>query len=146
MVLVGAGPTGIEHPAVVAELAAGLGPGGLGVVAHDAKEAMRSLLPMGVDVTNLVLDTAVGAYLLDPSTDRYHVGDLAVRFLGVEMDDGSGGPGQGAFDLGATGDDGGGEDVGGDDPERRRAARLVAVLARLRDPCWPPWPRWGRTG
>ncbi len=133
VVLVGAGPTGIEHPAVVAELAAGLGPGGLGVVAHDAKEAMRSLLPMGVDVTNLVLDTAVGAYLLDPSTDRYHVGDLAVRFLGVEMDDGSGGPGQGAFDLGATGDDGG-EEVGGDDPERRRAARLVAVLARLRDP------------
>jgi DNA polymerase-1 len=137
VLLLGAGPTGLGHPAVVAALAVGLGPGGLGVVAHDAKEIMRSLLPMGVDVTNLVLDTAVGAYLLDPSTDRYHVGDLAARFLGVEMDDGSGGPGQGAFDLAtpADNDDGtGGEGAGDDDPERRRAARLAAVLARLRGP------------
>ncbi|HEX3980142.1 MAG TPA: DNA polymerase I, partial [Acidimicrobiales bacterium] len=134
VVLLGDGPTGLGDPAVVDALAAGLGPGGLGAVAHDAKEVMRSLLPLGVDVTNLVLDTAVGAYLLDPSTDRYHVGDLASRFLGVEMDDGSGGPGQGAFDLGATGDGDADEVAGADDPERRQATRMVAVLARLRGP------------
>ena len=48
-------------------LAAGLGTDGVGVVAHDAKELMRSLLPLGVDITGLVIDTAVAAYLLDPS-------------------------------------------------------------------------------
>ncbi len=136
VVLVGAGPTLLEHPRVVDALAAGLGPGGLQVVAHDAKEIMRSLLPLGVDVTNLALDTAVGAYLLDPSTDRYHLGDLATRFLGVEMDDGSGGPGQGAFDLETT-DETTDESTGGsasDDPRRREEARTVAVLARLRPP------------
>ncbi len=38
---------------------------------------MRSLLPLGVDMAGLALDTAVAAYLLDPSTDHYRLGDLA---------------------------------------------------------------------
>jgi len=107
----------------------------MGVVAHDAKEMMRGLLQVGVDITGLVMDTAVAAYLLDPSTDRYRIGDLAERFLGLAVDDGSGGKGQGAFALepppesdGAAGDhDGLGE-------YDRRGVRLAAVLAHLRDP------------
>ncbi len=63
-------------------LAAGLGPDGVGVVAHDAKEMMRSLLPLGVDITGLAMDTAVAAYLLDPSTDSYRLSDLAARVSG----------------------------------------------------------------
>ena len=43
------------------------------------------------------MDTAVGAYLLDPSTDGYRLSDLAARYLGVTVDDGTGGKGQGAF-------------------------------------------------
>jgi DNA polymerase-1 len=120
---------------LLADLARALGPGGMGVVAHDAKEMMRGLLQVGVDITGLVMDTAVAAYLLDPSTDRYRIGDLAERFLGLAVDDGSGGKGQGAFALepppesdGAAGDhDGLGE-------YDRRGVRLAAVLAHLRDP------------
>ena len=45
---------------VLEALAGGLGNDGVAVVAHDAKEMMRSLLPLGVDITRLALDTAVG--------------------------------------------------------------------------------------
>jgi DNA polymerase-1 len=113
-------------------LASAVGPHGVGVVAHDAKEMMRSLLPLGVDIAGLALDTAVAAYLLDPSTDHYRLGDLAMHYLDVVVDDGSGGPGQGAFLLedssDHTGEDGGLSD------DARRAVGLASVLARLRPP------------
>jgi DNA polymerase-1 len=123
-------------------LAEAFGPGGVGVVAHDAKEIMRSLLPLGVDITRLALDTAVGAYLLDPSTDHYRLADLASSFLGVTVDDGTGGPGQGTFLLdSAPGVD---EAAGTETDLSAQADRLpaevpesavtVAVLARLRPP------------
>src|SRR5665213_2384810 len=79
----------VTEPPVLRALADGLGPDGVGVVAHDAKELMRSLLPLGVDLRGLAIDTAVAAYLLDPSDDRYRLSDLAPRFLGVSVDDGS---------------------------------------------------------
>jgi DNA polymerase-1 len=124
---------------VLDALAVGLGAGGVPVVAHDAKEMMRSLLPMGIDVTGLALDTAVGAYLLDPSTDSYRLSDLAARFLGVEVDDGTGPKGQGAFVLDSPADgedDGTGDDKRdpGLDPTVLQSVRLAAVLARLRTP------------
>ncbi len=46
------------------------------VVGHHVKEAMRSLLPLGVDVTGLEMDTAVAAYLLDASTGEYELSQL----------------------------------------------------------------------
>ncbi len=119
---------------VLAALASAFGPGGVGVVAHDAKELMRSLLPLGVDVVSLVMDTAVAAYLLDPSTERYHLADLAADHLGVQIDDGGAVGGQGAFELDvpveaeAGGVDG---DRGGVDME---AVQRAEVLARLRAP------------
>ena len=75
---VGSGPS-VGDPGVLAALATALGPDGVPVVAHDAKELMRSLLPLGVDVTGLAMDTAVAAYLLDPSVDQYRLSDLADR-------------------------------------------------------------------
>jgi len=133
----GVGPADLlAEPVVLAALADGLGPGGVGAVAHDAKELMRSLMPLGVDIASLAMDTAVGAYLLDPSTDRYRIAELAARFLGVEVDDGLGGKGQGSFALGSpeaapVGEDGAG---GGPDGADLPAARLAAVLSRLRAP------------
>ena len=153
-----AGPAGpataplLSDPAVLADLSAGFGPGGVGVVMHDAKEIMRSLLPLGVDVTGLTMDTAVAAYLLDPSNDRYRLSDLAQRFLGVAVDDGTGARGQGSFALDLTpvaaespdtadsadstdspdsadGSKGGGGPLG---EEVLQPVRLAAVLARLR--------------
>jgi len=124
----------VAEPEVLAALAAAVGPGGVGVVAHDAKELMRSLLPLGVDVTGLVVDTAVAAYLLDPSVDQYRLSDLAARFLGVGVDDGTAGAGQGAFALEPDADGSDGEGGGDLDGAGLGLVRLAAVLARLRAP------------
>jgi len=124
----------VAEPRVLATLASGLGRDGVGVVAHDAKELMRTLLPLGVDITGLAMDTAVAAYLLDPSDDRYRLSDLAPRYLGVSVDDGTGAKGQGAFLLEEAGDEGDGTDTSGLDHTGLGVVRLAAVLARLREP------------
>jgi len=46
------------------------------VLGHHVKEAMRSLLPLGVDLKGLEMDTAVAAYLLDASTGEYGLQQL----------------------------------------------------------------------
>jgi DNA polymerase-1 len=76
----------VRNDRVVTALAALLGPGGTGLVAHGSKELMRTLLPVGVDVANLVMDTAVAAYLLDPSSARYRLEDVAEQQLGMILD------------------------------------------------------------
>ena len=43
------------------------------VAGHGVKELLRSLLPIGIDCTGLVMDTEVAAYLLDPSTGDYGI-------------------------------------------------------------------------
>ena len=67
-------------------LSALVGPGGAPLVAHGAKELMRSLLPTGIDITSLALDTAVVAYLLDPSSGRYRLEDVVEVQLGLALD------------------------------------------------------------
>ncbi len=124
----GGGSPVLEDPTVMSALAVAFGEGGLGVVAHDVKELMRSLLPLGVDIVGLVMDTAVAAYLLDPSISSYRLVDLANQQLGVTVDDGPGG--QGSF---ALGDDETGE-VAPMDAQVLRATQLVSVVARLRFP------------
>ncbi|MHB1711064.1 MAG: DNA polymerase, partial [Acidimicrobiales bacterium] len=118
----------VEEATLSASLAGALGDGGVGVLAHDAKEVMRSLLPLGVDITGLVMDTAVAAYLLDPSSDTYRIGDLARDHLGISVVDGSGG--QGTFAL----EESGHSDAMAVDREVHHAAQLVSVVARLRLP------------
>jgi DNA polymerase I len=46
------------------------------MVGHQVKEVMRSLLPLGIDCTGLIMDTGVAAYLLDASTGEYELSDL----------------------------------------------------------------------
>ena len=66
-------PTCWTSPAVAEKLTAALaGP----VVGHQVKEVMRSLLPLGIDCTGLVMDTGVAAYLLDASSGEYELSDL----------------------------------------------------------------------
>jgi DNA polymerase I len=74
---------------VHAALVALLGSGGAPIVAHGAKELMRTLLPTGVDLSGLALDTAVAAYLLDPSSGRYLLEDVAEVQLGLALDAGT---------------------------------------------------------
>jgi DNA polymerase-1 len=61
------------------------------VVGHHVKEVMRSLLPAGIDITGLSMDTAVAAYLLDASSGEYaletlreHSGQLQLTMDGPE--------------------------------------------------------------
>ena len=61
------------------------GEGAPGLVAHDARDLMRSLLAIGIDVRSLSMDTAIAAYLLDPSQSDYPVGDLLARYTGCAL-------------------------------------------------------------
>ena len=65
------------------------------VVGHGVKELLRSLLPMGIDCTGLVMDTEVAAYLLDPST-----GDYGIDALFTGRGDQAGAPDQGPGSAG----------------------------------------------
>ena len=68
------------------EALAGLfGEGAPALVAHDARDLMRSLLAIGIDVRSLSMDTAIAAYLLDPSQSDYPVGDLLARYTGCAL-------------------------------------------------------------
>jgi len=55
------------------------------LVVHDARDLMRSLLAIGIDVRSLSMDTAIAAYLLDPSQSDYPVGDLLARYAGCAL-------------------------------------------------------------
>ncbi len=131
-VLLAGGSAGVlSDAAVLTGLASLVGDGGVGVVAHDAKELMRTLLPLGIDVVGLTVDTAVAAYLLDPSVDTYRLADLAARFLGVELSDGTAAAGQGSFDLSESDEAEGASDLSSGDMVLIGHARC---LARLRAP------------
>jgi DNA polymerase-1 len=75
----------LGDPAVTAALARLLGPDGPPLHAHRAKELMRGLHPLGVDVRSLDLDCAIAAYLVDPAEGQYLLEDLAARYLGLEV-------------------------------------------------------------
>ena len=61
------------------------GEGAPALVAHDVKALMRGLLSLGIDIGSLEMDTAIAAYLLDPSQSDYPVGDLLARYTGSSL-------------------------------------------------------------
>jgi DNA polymerase I len=67
------------------------------IVMHDAKPAMRSLLDSGVDLAGLVLDTAIAAYLVDPSRSGYSIEEVALNLLGAQLGEAAEADGQ--FDF-----------------------------------------------
>ncbi|MDP8987209.1 MAG: DNA polymerase I [Actinomycetota bacterium] len=60
-------------------------PGGRPLHTHDAKELLRGLARMGVDVRTLDVDTSVAGYLLDPAETSYLLADLLLRYAGVAL-------------------------------------------------------------
>ena len=58
------------------------------LICHDQKTAMHTLSNMGLDFGNIVFDTALAAYDLNPSQSDYPVSKLATNFLGTSVDDG----------------------------------------------------------
>jgi len=107
---------------VLDALRALLGPGGARVVAHGAKEIMRSLLPAEVDIAGLEMDTAVAAYLLDPSSGRYKIEDVLDARLGLTLGSSVPVP-AGQLDLASA-------EVGEEPTAGARGAVAVGLLAR----------------
>jgi DNA polymerase-1 len=110
----------LAEPGVLAALGSLVGPGAMGVVGHGVKELMRWLLPSGVDIAALELDSAVAAYLLDPSSGRYRLEDVVDTHLGIALDSGVGAAAAGQLDLDGT---------DGDDTAERAARQAVALAA-----------------
>ncbi len=108
----------LADPGVRSALAAIFDESGPPLWAHDAKPLMRALLPLGVDIRTLRLDTAVAAYLIEPSDSRYLLRDLAARYGGVQLPDGAEAP-EGQLDFG----------TGGPSATERAAIDAVGVLA-----------------
>jgi len=88
------------------------------VIAHRAKELMRGLMEMGIEVGALAMDTAVASYLLDPADTQYLLEDITLRYAQMEVAPPGAAP-AGQLDL--AGD--------GIDPAEAAAVRAVAVAA-----------------
>jgi DNA polymerase-1 len=62
--------------------------------AHDAKPFMRWMEEHGNRLDSLELDTAIAAYLLNPSLSSYEFADVCRAELGIDVDEGTGTSGQ----------------------------------------------------
>jgi DNA polymerase-1 len=109
----------LSDPTVRGALEALVGPGGPPLVAHRAKELVHGL---GVDVRTLADDTVVMAYLINPGQTAYHLADLSLRLLSIELVSPDAEPGTLDFDGHAEIDAAG-----------RRAAVLLRLASALRD-------------
>jgi len=97
------------------------------VVSHEFKELLRSVLPMGIDATSLAMDTSVAAYLLDPSSGRYGLANVAAgEHLGQRAPEHAPGPTQLALDTPESGAE---PAAGGED--RALAAAIDAATVDL---------------
>ncbi len=112
----------LADPGVRAAVSQLLGADGVAVSTHDAKALMRGLSGIGVDFSHLELDTAIGAYLVDPAGDQYLLEDLATRYAHVELR-APDAPPDGQLDLSG----------GGVEPAVE-AARRAAAVALLVEP------------
>jgi DNA polymerase-1 len=115
----------LADPGVAAALGRLLGPGGVRVAAHHAKELMRGLAPLGVEVASLGVDTAVAAYLLDPAEGDYSLEDVAARYANLDVRPADAPP-PGQLDLG-----GGAKDPAAE--AARRAAAVAQLVTPMRD-------------
>lgn len=59
--------------------------GTLSLVLHDAKATVRALLQRGMDPKGIVFDTAIAAYLLDPTQSGYDLPRLALAYCNAEL-------------------------------------------------------------
>jgi DNA polymerase-1 len=115
----------LSHEGVAPALDTLVGEGGRPLEAHRAKELMRALEPHGVDLQSIDLDTAVGAYLVDPGESQYLLEDLALRYLNLDLRSPDAPP-AGQLDLDGT-EDAPGEEAG------RRAVAVVRLAPSLRE-------------
>ena len=58
------------------------------VICHDTKTMMHQMENAGLSVVDVLFDTALAAYDLNPSQSEYPVSKLATNFLGLSVEDG----------------------------------------------------------
>ncbi len=61
------------------------------LICHDSKAAMHRLAELSIGYEQILFDTALAAYDLNPSQSDYPISKLATNFLGVSADDGDAG-------------------------------------------------------
>ena len=66
-------------------LLAALESGSASLVGHDLKELVRALLDLDHDAIRLEMDTALAAYIVNPSQRAYDLESLAERWLDIEL-------------------------------------------------------------
>ena len=59
--------------------------GSLALVLHDAKATVRAMLHRGIEPKGIVFDTAIAAYLLDPTQSGYDLPRLALAYCNAEL-------------------------------------------------------------
>ena len=57
-------------------------------IGHDIKSTMHALGETGICVAQYTFDTALAAYVLNPSQSEYNLSKLAINFLGMTVEDG----------------------------------------------------------
>jgi DNA polymerase-1 len=103
---------------------------GIEVHAHGAKELMRALVPLGVDIGHLGVDTELAAYLLDPAGSTYPLAELATRYAGLDICAGLD-AGSAAGSLSSAGQLDLGPSAASEIEVAHDAARSAAALLRL---------------
>ena len=88
---------------------------------HNVKALTRWLLDHGLELSGLVLDTAIAAYLIDPAESRYAVADLLEKYTSFRFPPDEPGA-KGQLDFGDTGVD-----------DAKRASREALAVSRLAD-------------
>jgi DNA polymerase I len=92
----------LDAPEVAAAVGALVAADGPGIVGHGIKPVVRGLLDRGLHLDGLRLDTALAAYLLDPSGTTYPLGELLERHTTWSLPDDDEAP-AGQLDFGAAG-------------------------------------------
>ncbi len=118
--------------AAVADLLAQRGDS-LHVVCQGAKELMRSLMGMGVDLPSLAMDPAVAAFLLEPDRGTRSVAELARTYADLEIGPEQPARAEGRLDLQSHAEDGQEAAAGtpGGASDQRAATDLAAAAASL---------------
>lgn len=65
-----------------------IGDGGVKKICHDSKTLAERLLRQGIRLENVVYDTALGAYLLEPARSKYPPAELCRQYCGQTVPEG----------------------------------------------------------
>ncbi|MFQ5835974.1 MAG: DNA polymerase I, partial [bacterium] len=80
---------GIENNLIISKLDPILRDPKIMKIGHDLKTTVHQLKMLKMDLTGLGFDTELAAYLLNPLASHYPLEDLALNYLGIDLDQGA---------------------------------------------------------